>query len=287
MTSLYDKTSRNIIIVGKYKNSEMAGMIAAIANFIIGSGFVPFLDKDTKEVTGLSYQEAKLDGSTKYQMGIAVGGDGTMMGAARTIGIMGIPLAGVNKGRVGFLTDIADVDLYEKIRALLSGNFTEEKRSVLGAKYYDAENQLVGSVIAINDLAIKSSTGKFLNFTTFSNNEFVSNQYADGIIISSPTGSTAYALSSGGAIIHPKLAAWQIVPICPQSLSSRAIVVPDDEELRIFHSGDDSVVCIADGFQSENPLMQVVVRKSDTPFTILHPTGYSYYEGLRFKLNWS
>lgn len=284
MSAKYDEKSKNVIVVGKYKNPGITQMVATVCNFLVGCGFKPFLDPDTKTTTGIGFPS--VDDQEDYMMCIAVGGDGTMMGAARHYGLLGIPLVGINKGRVGFLTDISEDVMFAKLREILLGQSTSEERDVLRISYLGLDGVEVGTDVAVNDFVLKSRVGSFLNFSIFSGTEFVSNQYSDGVIISTPTGSTAHSLSAGGPIVHPGVKAWLMVPICPQSLSNRPLVLPTDQRLKLLHSGSDALVGVADGITRDcGP--QVAVEKNPVGYRIIHPIGYSYFEGLRKKLNWN
>lgn len=284
MSSLFNEKSMNVIVVGKYRNTGITQMVSTVCTFLVGCGFKPHLDEETKKTSSLVFPV--VDREHEYRMCIAVGGDGTMMGAARDYGLLGVPLVGINKGRVGFLTDIPEDFLFAKLGEILQGQFTTESRDVLRISYLGADYEEVGSDVAVNDFVLKSKIGSFLNFSIFHGTEFVSNQYSDGLIISTPTGSTAHSLSAGGPIVHPGVKAWLLVPICPQSLSNRPLVLPTDTPLKLLHSGTEALVGVADGLTREcGP--QVVVSKNPTGYQIIHPLGYSYFEGLRKKLNWN
>lgn len=280
------KGFKNIIVMGKHKNYDLAGFVQKIANYLSGLQYNIFLDSDTKENTSLNYPVA-VEGN-QYDLVIAMGGDGTMMGAARKWGVWGIPLLGVNQGRVGFLTDIASEDVFEKLADILGGKYREEDRNILNISVIGKDKEVQQNEIAINDLVCRSASGKLIEFSLFLDGEFISNQYADGIIIATSTGSTAYSLAAGGSIIHPDSEVLNIVPICPQSLSNRPLVVSIKKEIKISFSVKESIKYTADG--KEFPAIEsgyyFIIKNNEKKIKFIHPESYSYFEGLRKKLNW-
>lgn len=283
------KSFKNIVLMGKHKNYDLGGFVQKIANYLSGLGANVFLDIETRENTPLNYPVA-VEGE-KYDLVIAMGGDGTMMGAARKWGVLGIPLLGVNQGRVGFLTDIASEDVFEKLSDILGGKYKEEERNILNISVINNINNgkdVKYNEIAINDLVCRSASGKLMEFSLFLDGEFISSQYADGIIIATSTGSTAYSLAAGGSIIHPDSEVLNIVPICPQSLSNRPLVVSIKKEIKIFFSGKESIKYTADG--KESPVIEsgyyFLIKNNEKKIKFVHPENYSYFEGLRKKLNW-
>lgn len=277
---------KNIILVGKHKNYEIGSFVQKVANYLIGMQCNVFLDDETKNTTKLDYPVATIN--EKYDLILAIGGDGTMMGAARKWGVMGIPLLGINQGRVGFLTDIASEDVFERLLDVFKGKFTVEKRDILSVSVTNGKDTIANN-LAINDVVVgRGPTGRLKEFSLFLNEEFISSQQADGIIVASSTGSTAYALASGGSIIHPSAEVLTIVPICPQSLSNRPLIVSSKNEIKIFFSGNETVPYSVDGIDSPNVNSghHFLIKKHDTQVTFIHPDNYSYFEGLRKKLNW-
>lgn len=281
------KKFKNIILVGKHKNYDLTGFIQKIANYLTGLQCNVFLDAESKKMTKLNYPEAVETG--QYDLVIAIGGDGTMMGAARQWGILGIPLIGVNQGRVGFLTDIASDEVFEKLSEVLKGKYREEERNILDISVTNGKSFL-HSNLAINDIVVgRSASGRLMEFSLFLDDEFISSQYADGIIVATATGSTAYSLASGGSIIHPDADVLNIVPICAQSLSNRPLVVSIKREIKIFFSGNETIHYMADGLDS--PEVEsgyyFLIKNHEKKIKLIHPENYSYFEGLRKKLNWS
>jgi NAD+ kinase len=277
---------RDIVLIGKHRNKDLTNFLQKIANYLTGLQCKVFMDEISLENSGLNCPAA--DENAHYDLAIVVGGDGTMMGAARTWGIKGIPLIGVNNGRIGFLTDISNDDLFEKLAEVVAGNYRQEQRDVLQVSVTNGQDIFYDDV-AVNDVVVgRGASGKLMEFSVFLGDEFVYSQYADGIIVSTPTGSTAYALAAGGSLIHPSAEVLNIVPICPQSLSNRPLVVSSHNDIKIFFSGKDSIYFALDGI--EPPYAQAGsyfhIRNRGTKVTYYHPKDYSYFAGLRQKLNW-
>ena len=222
---------------------------------------------------------------------IAVGGDGTMLHAARRAAMYSVPLLGVNRGRLGFLTDVSPELMAETIGAVISGDYIAETRLMLQAKITNTKN-ILGPMLALNDVALKTvHTGHMQDFCTYVDGEYVNTHGGDGLIIATPTGSTAYALSAGGSIIHPELDLWNIIPMMSQSLSSRPLIVSNNKSLEIqLIQGplENAMVCV-DG-QQDVPVQyndSIIVRKKDSALKIIHPANNDFYEACREKLGWS
>ena len=277
---------KNIILMGKHKNYDLGGIVQKVGNYLSALQYNIFLDSETKENTTLDYPVAVE--SEKYDLVIVIGGDGTMIGAARKWGILGIPLLGINQGRVGFLTDISSDDVFEGISEILSGKFKREERNILNVSVISNGKKVVYNDIAINDLVCRSATGKLMEFSLFLNDEFISSQHADGIIVATSTGSTAYSLAAGGSIIHPDSEVLNIVPICPQSLSNRPLVVSIHKQIKILFSGKEGVKYTADGKDSPEITTghYFLIKNNEKKIQLIHPSSYSYFEGLRKKLKW-
>lgn len=221
---------------------------------------------------------------------IVVGGDGTLLHTARLLAPHGVPLVGINAGRLGFLADIRPEDLRTSLDAVLRGDFIEEPRALLGAEVPDAD-AVRWSGTALNDVVIqKCDAGRMIEFETHVNGSYVCRHRADGIIISTPTGSTAYALSAGGPILHPGLDALAIVPICPHTLSDRPIVVNGNAriEIRMRETESDDARVVLDGQDHVNLRAgdRVQIARQNPPARLLHPAGHDYYRLLRQKLHW-
>jgi NAD+ kinase len=218
-----------------------------------------------------------------------VGGDGTMLGIARQVARHGLPLVGINQGRLGFITDVSVGQFTEALGPIIAGDYEEERRSMLeGGVSRDGETIFEG--LAMNDVVVsRGATASMVELRITLGDELVTGLRADGLIVGSPTGSTAYALSAGGPILHPAIAAWVLVPIAPHDLSNRPIVLPDAGEIAIeIVAGRDASVNF--DMQSLASLLhgdRVTVRRSAHQVRFLHPLGWSYYATLRGKLRWN
>jgi NAD+ kinase len=219
---------------------------------------------------------------------IAIGGDGTLLHAARNVAARDVPLVGINRGRLGFLTDVTPEHLREALGAILAGKYLAERRLTLAAQL---GKRAKGSLFALNDIVLqKGDTGRLLDFTTEVDNVYVNTHRGDGLIVATPTGSTAYALSCGGPIIQPNVDALVMVPICPHTLSDRPLVLPSSSEIRVTldNAGGSEAHVVCDGESlarmAAGDVLTISLAKQSV--TLLHPREYNYYELLRSKLNW-
>jgi NAD+ kinase len=222
---------------------------------------------------------------------IVVGGDGSMLSAARTLAQYETPVLGVNRGRLGFLTDITPDDIAQQIPAVLDGHFEQESRFLLRAEVR-RDGKVLGCGDALNDVVVNSGTSaQMIEFELYINDTFVYRQRADGLIVSTPTGSTAYSLSGGGPIMHPTLDAIVLVPMFPHALSSRPIVVDGSSEIRLDILSRNRihppVTCDGQVNMKARPGDSVHISKNPHRLTLLHPLGHSFYASCRDKLRWS
>ena len=240
--------------------------------------------------TGCSVEEVdpeKLAGEVDLML--VLGGDGTMIGTARMIGDREIPVLGVNYGGLGYLTEFRIEELFSALEAILAGNYRLDRRVMLSVQLRRDDNpQMTNRVL--NDVVInKSALARIIEIEAYLNGQFVNAFRADGLIVSTPTGSTAYNLSAGGPVIFPSMNAVVITPICPFTLSNRPIVVPDDAEIElILNTGKEEVALTLDG-QVGFPLEmadRVVIKKSRTTFNLIQPSNRNYFDVLRDKLRW-
>jgi len=221
----------------------------------------------------------------KADLLIAIGGDGTMLKFSRIYGYKGIPILGINLGKLGFLTDINPQDLTSDLLRVLKGDFSQDERSFLEASIKGRKKEF----IALNEVVIHSgSIAQLIEFDLFINNSFVYRQKADGLIISSPTGSTAYSLSGGGPIVHPELEAFILTPMLPQSLSTSPLVVKDNSLIRIKINNQKATL----SFDSHNSIIlsgksQINICKAQSKLNLIHPINHDFFEGCRNKLSWS
>jgi NAD+ kinase len=282
---------RHAALVGKYHAQGIRGVLDEIARFLIAQGLEVSLERETALNTGLTDYGAMTPAELGQHCDIAVvvGGDGTMLGIARLLSRFGIPLVGINQGRLGFITDVPIDKFAEALAPMIAGDFEEERRSMLeGGVWRDGEVIFEG--IAMNDVVVsRGATASMVELKVDIGDEFVANIRADGLIVGSPTGSTAYALSAGGPILHPGIAGWVLVPIAPHDLSNRTIVLPDSREITIeIVAGRDASVNF--DMQSLASLLhgdRITVRRSAHQVRFLHPLGWSYYATLRRKLHWN
>lgn len=268
--------------------------LATLAAFLSGLGCAVALERETAALLpGAGYEGHEApDLAASVDLLITVGGDGTLLGAARLLAEREIPLLGVNLGRLGFLTDISPADMTERLGRILQGEFDEERRFLLRIEIL-REERVVNSQLAFNDAVIhKWNTARLIEFETYVNGRLVEFQRSDGLIISTPTGSTAYALSGGGPLMEPSLDAILMVPICPHTLSNRPIVVGGGSliELIVCGSTDPQNVRVS----CDGQVGQVIergdrVRISRHPrdIRLIHPQGHDHFNIMRTKLGWS
>jgi NAD+ kinase len=221
---------------------------------------------------------------------VAIGGDGTLLYAARLIASRPVPLLGINRGRLGFLTDVGPASMLDDIESVLAGRFTEDRRSLLSARLERQGAAPVGA-LALNDVVLaKVDTGRTLDFETSINGRFVNSHGGDGIVVATATGSTAYALSCGGPIVEPDLDVWVLAPISPHTLSDRPIVVRAGSTVQIRLSerpgARAQVTCDGATLGDMELGDQLLIEGASTTITLLHPPGYDYYRLLRSKLHW-
>jgi NAD+ kinase len=284
------KRFQHVAIVGKHQARGIRPILEEIADFVTGLGLDVSLERETALNTGITDFEALSNDALGAQcdLAIVVGGDGTMLGFAREMARHGVPLVGINQGRLGFITDISIESFRESLAQILAGDYEMEHRAMLeGAVWRDGESIFAG--LALNDVVVsRGATAGMVEIKVDVGDEFVANLRADGVIVASPTGSTAYALSSGGPLLHPSIAGWVLVPIASHTLSNRPIVLPDTGEVRLeIVAGKDASVNF--DMQSLASLLHgdlITVRRSAHKVCFLHPKGWSYYATLRRKLRW-
>lgn len=289
------RTPRTIALVGKYHSREIAESLRKLAEHLHERGVSVFIERETSENIASKVDVSRWvtcgfnDIGAHADLAIVLGGDGTMLNAARRLARYRVPLVGVNQGRLGFMTDIAREDMLTCMDDLLDGRFTPENRLLLDAEVI-RDGRTVTENLAFNDVVVdKGAIGRMIEFELFIDGEFIYNLRSDGLIVSTPTGSTAYAMSAGGPILHPTLTGIALVPLCPHALTNRPIMVNDraEIELRITHAEDPRVHFDGQVTQDLAPGDCVRLRRSDYTICLLHPPGYSYFAMLRQKLHWS
>jgi NAD+ kinase len=277
-------------LVGKYQAEGIRPVLEDIAHFLVRQGVDVVLEQKTALSTGITAYEA-LDTAhigQRCDLAVVVGGDGTMLGIARELARYEVPLVGINQGRLGFVTDVPYGQFREALAALVAGDFEDDSRTMLEAEVW-RDGQRIFDALAMNDVVVsRGATASMVELRVDIGDEFVANIRADGLIVASPTGSTAYSLSAGGPILHPGLAGWVLVPIASHTLSNRPIVLPDAGEVRItvVAGRDASANFDMQGLASLQHGDQVHVRRSAHRVRFLHPRSWSYYATLRRKLRW-
>jgi len=282
---------RHAALVGKYHAQGIRSVLEEIAQFLIRQKLDVSLERETALNTGLTDYGAlsPTELGQRCDIAVVVGGDGTMLGIARQLSRFGLPMVGINQGRLGFITDVPVAQFAEALAPMIAGDYEEERRTMLeGGVWRDGEKIFDG--FAMNDVVVsRGATASMVELKIDIGSEFVANLRADGLIVASPTGSTAYALSAGGPILHPGIAGWVLVPIAPHDLSNRPIVLPDGGEISIeIVAGRDASVNF--DMQSLASLLhgdRISVRRSAHQVRFLHPLGWSYYATLRRKLHWN
>ena len=294
MTSLF----RHVALIGKYQTVASGASGASsrqamedIAHFLHTQGCEVVFEHDTAHNMGITgYPMLDVPGiGTQCDLALVVGGDGTMLGIGRQLAHLGVPLIGINQGRLGFITDIPYGNIAATLAPMLRGEYEEDHRSLMQARVM-RDGHCVFDALAMNDVVVnRGATSGMVELRVEVDGHFVANQRADGLIIATSTGSTAYALSAGGPMLHPSVPAWVLVPIAPHTLSNRPIVLANTMEIAIeLVSGKDASANF--DMQSLASLLhgdRIVVTRSKHHARFLHPRGWSYFDTLRQKLHWN
>ena len=277
-------------VVGKYQAVGIRSVLEEIAHFLIDQGLDVSFELQTAHNTGVTDFGALStdDIGDECDLAVVVGGDGTMLGIARELARYNLPLVGINQGRLGFITDVPIGQFREALAPMIAGDFEEEHRAMLESEVW-RDNECIFEGLSLNDVVVsRGATASMVELRIDIGEEFVANIRCDGLIVASPTGSTAYSLSAGGPILHPGIAGWVVVPIASHMLSNRPIVLPDAGEVRVtVVAGRDASANF--DMQSLASLLhgdQIRVRRSAHKVRFLHPRGWSYYATLRRKLRW-
>lgn len=266
----------------------MQNDLADLARHLSAKSIEVWIEENTARDTRLSeYKTLSLAEIGKTaDLAIVMGGDGTMLTVARSLIEADVPLVGVNRGRFGFLTDLRAEDMLAEIDRIVAGNYIREPRMLLATQVVRG-NQVIHSSYALNDVVIKSGL-RLIELEVEIDGKFVYKQRSDGLILSTPTGTTAYALSAGGPILHPNLEAISLVPICPHTLSNRPIAVNSSSKIEVTLVQFSEAQLSMDG-QSQETLEigdKIIVKRSERNIYLLHPSDYCYFDMLRNKLNW-
>jgi NAD+ kinase len=281
---------QTVALVGKYDNQGMGESVLALARFLKSRGYTIILASQTAEHLGITEfpTENLTDLAAHSDAVVVLGGDGTMLSIARILGPHGTALIGINQGRLGFLTDITIDAMFDAVAEILSGQYVAEERILLNAQVRRDGNPVYEG-IAFNDVVVgKAGTGRLIELEVAINSEFVCSQRSDGLVVTTPTGTTAYALSAGGPIVHPTLEAIVLVPVCPHTLSARPIVVSSRSRIEIHLTHADDARVHFDGQHHFDLKVgdDVWITRASRSVTLLHPHSYSYYDTLRQKLHW-
>ncbi|MFP4900833.1 NAD kinase [Paraburkholderia sp. BR14261] len=269
---------KTVALVGRSNTPGIAEPLTALAQTISKRGFEVVFEAQTAEEIG-----------ARADVAVVLGGDGTMLGIGRQLAPYRTPLIGINHGRLGFITDIAFSEMQEVVPQLLAGSFEREERSLLESRI-TRDGDPIYHALAFNDVVVnRSGFSGMAELRVNVDGRFMYNQRSDGLIVATPTGSTAYALSSQGPILHPQLQGIVLVPIAPHALSNRPIVLPDDckVSIQIVAGRDVNVNFDMQSFTALELNDVIEVRRSRHTVPFLHPVGYSYYRTLRKKLHWN
>lgn len=282
---------KTIGIYGRVRNQGVTETLKTLIAYLHSLGKDILLDEETATSLGdaslLSVPRSEL--CKRCQLLIVVGGDGSLLHAAHAVIDNEIPVLGINRGRLGFLTDIHPTEL-EKIRSILEGDYILEKRFLLSATV-EHQGKPLGQSNALNEVAlIPASVPHMSEFEIYIDDQFVCSQDSDGLIVATPTGSTAYALSGGGPILHPKLDAFVLVPMFPHSLNMRPIVIEGNRRVTIIITPNNSttprLTCDSQPFINTPAGSHITISKKKQHLHLIHPLDYNYYETLRSKLHW-
>ncbi|MBK9985928.1 MAG: NAD kinase [Betaproteobacteria bacterium] len=289
---------RHVALIGKYhaslsgrQSDAMRRVLEDIAEYLAAQGCEILVERETANNASLAgYPLVNVpEIGARCDLGLVVGGDGTMLGIGRQLAPFGVPLIGINQGRLGFITDISLEKFRATLTPMLRGEYVEDRRSLMHARVM-RDGHCVFDVLAMNDVVVnRGAISGMVELRVEVGGHFVANQRADGLIIATPTGATAYALSAGGPLLHPSIPGWVLVPIAPHTLSNRPIVLSDDTEVAIeIVAGRDASANF--DMQSLASLLhgdRITVRRSKHSVRFLHPRGWSYFDTLREKLHWN
>ncbi len=279
-------------LIGKYEDASVANTLCALARFLRERGRNVLFDEAAAQLLPdeRAACHAREEIGRLADLAIVVGGDGTLLNAARSLAEHGTPLLGINLGRLGFLADVSPEAMETCLGAILDGHYHSEERLLLDTEIRHGD-AVRFRCVALNDAVVhKKDVARLIELDTYVNGAYVSTQRSDGLIVASPTGSTAYALSGGGPLLHPTLEALLLVPVCPHTLSLRPLVVDATSEIEIALSernqSDAQLTCDGQVFHPLAAGEHVVVRRHRKKLRLIHPPGHDYFELLREKLGW-
>lgn len=287
------QTFKTIGLIGKQSDPRVGEALETLSHYLLEQGLAVYLDEVNADLVTNSALEtcSRSEIGEHCDLAIVVGGDGTLLNATRVLADHNVPLVGVNLGRLGFLTDISHDNMVEYLSEILQGNYITEERFLLDSTIL-RQGETLHEASAFNDVVIhKWNVARMIELETYINGKLVNQQRSDGLIIATPTGSTAYALSAGGPIIHPTLNALLLVPVCPHTMSNRPIVVDGEDQIEVVicerNYDNAQVTCdgqISFGLSSGD---RIQVKKKQQPIQLIHPSQHDHYEILRAKLRWA
>jgi len=279
-------------LIGKADDHQVALTLQALADYLDRRQVDYLLDAAIASLVSCpGHRVVQRDAlAGQCDLAIVVGGDGTLLNAARSLAEPGVSVLGVNLGRLGFLVDVSPEEMTTQLDRILSGEYLQEERTLLHASMSRGE-EILSESTALNDVIVhKRDIARMIELDTWIDGHFLNRNRSDGLIVATPTGSTAYALSGGGPILHPSLDAITLVPICPHTLSNRPIVINHDSRIEIvIHEGTLQAQISCDGQVNLtlDPGDRVTVRRHDHDLRLIHPPGHDYFDVLRRKLRWS
>lgn len=286
---------KHIGIVPRPQTPNIQETLHTLVAFLGGKQLDIYLDKASIDDGSVCAEDVdacriieKADFGKKCDLVIVLGGDGTFLSVARVLAPFRVPVIGVNQGHLGFLTQVPREQMTQVLNGMLSGKYLPEERILLETSLV-REGETVTTSLALNDVVLsRGGAGQMIEFEVFIDREFVYTQRSDGLIVSTPTGSTAYALAAGGPIMQASLRAFTLVPICPQSMTNRPIAIADTCEIEILitKSGDARVHFDGQSFFDVQNFDRIRIHRYRHPLRVLHPTDYQYYKTLRQKLHW-
>lgn len=282
---------KSIALVGNTRDHRVSESMLTLAGHLTSRGLRVLADQEGS----IDFGSLAIERRAEHELGgdadliVAVGGDGTMLHAARLATPFGVPVLGVNRGRLGFLADIGPAEMRDRLDDILAGRFVKDRRAMLTATLTSAAGDRACE--ALNDVVLqKWQTGRMLDFETWIDGRYVNTHGGDGFVVATATGSTAYALSCGGPILYPELDALVLAPICPHTLSDRPIVVRSSStvEIRLVERPDTRAQVTCDGISIGElvPGDRLIVTPAARSVTLLHPPDHDYYRILRSKLRW-
>lgn len=286
-----DTNIKTIGLIVKNSEQTVVDTFERLHKYLTAQKYSVLLDQSVGSLLKSDDLISREELGQQSQLVIVIGGDGTLLSAARSLADFNTPILGINLGRLGFLVDVSPHDMLDVIEQVLVGNYKDERRFLLEAKVIRGDNEVANST-AFNDIVVHiRDVARMIDFSTYIDGVFVNEQRADGLVISTPTGSTAYALSSGGPLIHPSLEAMMLVPICPHTLSNRPIVIGSDSKIEIvINENNRSTPQVSWDGQSNfdlKPGDKIQIERKSNDVHLIHPEFYDYFQILRAKLRWS